>query len=75
MDWTNYIATDPEVLHGAMCFRGTRIPVSVVLDSLAADETPNGILDQYPSLKSEHIQSAMAYAADLAKERILPIPA
>lgn len=75
MDWKPYIAADPAVLHGAVCIRGTRIPVSVVLDNLAAGETPERILEQYPSLKTEHIAAAISYAADLARERILPIPA
>lgn len=62
-------------MHGAMCFRGTRIPVSVVLDNLAAGETRERILDEYPSLTSEHIAAAIGYAADLARERIVPLPA
>ena len=36
MDWRKYISVDPEVMHGAVCVAGTRIPVSVVLDNLAA---------------------------------------
>jgi len=75
MNWKQYITSDPTVLHGAACFDGTRIPVSVVLDNLAANETPERILDQYPSLKTEHISAAIAYAADLARERIIPVPA
>ena len=75
MDWKPYIATDPQIMHGAVCFRGTRIPVSVVLDNLAAGETSERILDQYPSLRPEHISAAIGYAADLARERIVPIPA
>jgi len=62
-------------MHGAVCFRGTRVPVSAVLDNLAAGETPERILQNYPSLKAEHIPAALAYAADLARERIVPIPA
>jgi uncharacterized protein (DUF433 family) len=62
-------------MHGAVCFRGTRVPVTVVLDNLAAGETREYILDQYRSLKPEHIPAAIAYAADLARERILSIPA
>lgn len=46
MDWKPYITTDPQVMHGAVCFQGTRIPVSVVLDNLAAGETPERILDR-----------------------------
>lgn len=75
MDWKPYISTDPQIMHGAVCFRGTRIPVSVVLDNLAAGETLERILDQYPSLRPEHISAALGYAADLARERIVPIPA
>lgn len=75
MDWKLYITTDPEIMHGVVCFRGTRIPVSVVLDNLAAGAIPERILDQYPSLKPEHIPAAIGYAADLARERIVPIPA
>ena len=75
MDWTTCISTNPEVMHGAACFLGTRIPVSVVLDNLADGLTPEQILRQYPSLKPEHIAAALAYAADLARERIVPMPA
>ena len=75
MDWKPFIATDPQIMHGAVCFRGTRVPVSAVLDNLAAGETPERILQNYPSLKAEHIPAALAYAADLARERIVPIPA
>jgi len=75
MDWKQYITSDPNVMHGAACLRGTRVPVSVVLDNLAASETPERILEQYPSLQPEHIPAAIAYAAELARGRIVPIPA
>ncbi len=74
MDWKPYITADPQILHGTVCFRGTRVPVSVVLDNLAAGESTQGILDEYPSLMAEHIPAAVAYAADLARERIVPVP-
>ena len=75
MDWRPFISADPRVMHGAVCFRGTRIPVSVVLDNLAAGEPVDAILKEYPTLKAEHIPAAMSYAADLARERIVPLPA
>ena len=75
MNWKPFISADAEIMHGAICFRGTRVPVSVVLDSLAEGETAEYILVQYPSLKPEHIPAAISFAADLARERILPIPA
>ena len=75
MDWKPFISADPEILHGAICFRGTRVPVSVVIDNLAAGEITEYILAQYPSLKAEHVPAAIAFAADSARQRILPIPA
>ena len=75
MDWKPHITADPKITHGAVCFTGTRIPVSVVLDNLADGETPERILDQYPSLKPEHIPAAIAYVANLARERVVPVPA
>jgi uncharacterized protein (DUF433 family) len=74
VDWKPYLTADAQIMHGAVCFRGTRVPVSVVLDNLAAGATAQRILDNYPSLKPEHISAALAYAADLARERIVPIP-
>lgn len=75
MDWKPYITADPQIMHGAVCFRGTRIPVSVVLDNLAAGESAATILGEYPSLEPWHIPAALGYAADLARERIVPLPA
>jgi uncharacterized protein (DUF433 family) len=50
MTWRDHINVDPQIMHGTACLRGTRIPVSVVLDNLAAGETPQRIVEQYPSL-------------------------
>ena len=75
MDWKQYITTDPNVLHGAICFVGTRIPVTVVLDNLADGAAPAEILSQYPGLRPEHVPAALGYAAELARERVVPIPA
>ena len=74
MDWQQSITADPHILHGAVCFRGTRVPVSVVLDNLADGASREEIIKQYPALKPEHILAALAYAAELARERIVPIP-
>jgi uncharacterized protein (DUF433 family) len=62
-------------MHGAVCFRGTRIPVSVVLDNLADGETAEAVLAEYPTLQAQHIRAAIGYAAELARERIVPFPA
>jgi uncharacterized protein (DUF433 family) len=75
MDWREYITVDPTVCHGRACIKGTRIMVSVVLDNLAADLTPDEIVASYPSLSREAVLAAMTYAAELARERIVAIPA
>jgi uncharacterized protein (DUF433 family) len=75
MRWQDHISTDPAVAHGKACIAGTRIPVSVVLANLAAGLTADEIVTSYPSLTAEAIQAALAYAAELAQERILRLPA
>lgn len=49
MDWKVFIVADSAVMHGAVCFSGTRIPVSVPLDNLAAGESPE---QRYPHAQS-----------------------
>ena len=75
MNWRDYIVVDPTVCHGKACFKGTRIMVSVILDNLAAGLSSDEILRSYPSLNAEAIQAAIAYAAELARERVVTIPA
>ena len=75
MRWQDYISVDTAVVHGKGCIRGTRIPVAVVLANLAQGTTPEEIIRSYPSLSLPAIQAALAYAADLAQERVLPLPA
>jgi uncharacterized protein (DUF433 family) len=74
MNWQDYITVDPAVCHGKACITGTRIMVSVVLDNLAVGLTPEDIMHSYPSLRREAIQAAIAYAAELARERVISLP-
>lgn len=75
MKWQDYVTVDPAVCHGKACMKGTRIMVSVVLDNLAAGLTEDEIIRSYPSLSREAIHAAIAYAAELARERIIPMSA
>ena len=61
------VVSDPEVLGGEPCIRGTRIHVAVVLDSLAEGLTPAQIMDHYPPLTEEDVRAAVAYAAELTR--------
>ena len=74
MNWRDLIDTNPNVCHGKACVRGTRIMVSVILDNLAAGISEAEILKSYPTLTGEGIRAAIAYAAELARERIVPLP-
>ncbi len=73
MNWRKRIIVDPSVCHGKVCIKGTRIMVSVILDNLAEDFSPEEIIKSYPSLKRNDIQAAIAYAAELAHERVVQI--
>jgi len=75
MRWQDFIVADPQTLHGMPRFKGTRIPVSLVLDNLAAGTSSDELHKQWPTLPAEAISAALAYAADLARDRIVPISA
>ncbi len=73
--WQDYLSSNPQICGGEVCIAGTRIPVTAVLDSLAEGSTKDQILLSYPSLRPEHIDAALAYAAELAhEERLVPFP-
>lgn len=74
MDWREHISADPQICHGKVCIRGTRIMVSVILDNLAAGVPTEAILRSYPTLKADDIQATLAYAAELSKGRIVTLP-
>lgn len=75
MNWRARVITDPAICHGQACIKGTRIAVSVVLDNLAAGETPESIIEQYPSLTAEDVSASIAYGAELARERVIELRA
>ena len=75
MNWRERIVVDPLVCHGKACIKGTRIMVSVILDNLANDVDQGEILKGYPSLTSDDIKAAIAYAAELSRERLVAVSA
>jgi uncharacterized protein (DUF433 family) len=72
-DMLDLIDADPSVVHGQARFRGTRVPVSVVLDCLAAGMTDAEIHNEYPTLPPEASRAALAYGALLAREELHPL--
>jgi len=74
MNWRERISVNPEICHGKACIQGTRVMVSVVLDNLAAGEPIEEIMRGY-GLEQEDIKATLSYAAELARERIVPLGA
>jgi len=68
------IVVDPNVCFGKPCIRGTRIWVSLILDFLSSGMTIEEIIAEYPQLTKEDVQSALAYGAEMARERYVEIP-
>jgi uncharacterized protein (DUF433 family) len=70
----NRIRIDPNVCFGKPTIRGTRLWVSLLLDQLASGVTADELIADYPQLTHEDIRAAMAYGAEAARERIIPVP-
>ena len=68
------IAVDPQVCFGKPCVRGTRIWVSLLLDFLASGATIEELLENYPQLKREDVLAAIAYGAEMSRERYVDLP-
>jgi uncharacterized protein (DUF433 family) len=66
MELPELVEIRADVMMGKPCLAGTRIPVYLVLEKLAAGETAEQILCAYPQLKREHVCAALEYAAKLA---------
>lgn len=68
------ISIDPGVCFGKPCIRGARMWVSLILDNLAEGVTEKELLEDYPALKHEDILAAIAYGAEMSRERYVPLP-
>ena len=73
-DQLEMISTDPGVMHGQAVIAGTRVPVSVILDCLAAGMTAEEIIAESPTVTVAGVRAAAAYGAALAREELLPLP-
>ena len=72
-DLLQRISIDPNICFGKPCIRGTRIWVSLIIENLAAGASEAEILDNYPSLTAEDIKAALTYAAEITRERVIPV--
>ena len=68
------ISVAPRVCFGRPCIRGTRIRASLILDWLAEGMSFDGILEEYPPLTTEDMRAAVAYGAEMSRERYVDLP-
>jgi len=68
------ISIDPNVCFGRPVIRGTRIWVALIVDNLAEGVGESELLAAYPQLHADDIRAALAFAAEMTRERIIPIP-
>jgi uncharacterized protein (DUF433 family) len=76
MSWRDRISIDPRIHHGDPCIKGTRVPVSVIVGSVADGDTPEQIIDAWPQLAPEDIKAALRFAAEaVSNADFIPITA
>jgi uncharacterized protein (DUF433 family) len=71
VNWKEYIISTPEVLRGKPRIKDTRIPVSLILGYLAAGNTYEQIIEEFPDLSKEQIMACLDYARDLSEFEIV----
>lgn len=68
------ISIDPNICFGKPCIKGHRIWVSLILDYLAAGETIESILEEYPGIEREDILACLAYGAEITRGGWVEVP-
>ena len=66
------IQINPKICHGKAHIKGTRIPVSIILDNLADGLSEEEIIQSYPPLVTDDIKASIAYASEIVREKIIP---
>ena len=72
-DWRDYIVSTPDVLRGKPRIKGTRIPVSLILGYLAAGNSSEEIIKEFPDLTEEQIAACLDYARELSEFEVAAI--
>ncbi|WP_373492998.1 DUF433 domain-containing protein [Aquiflexum sp.] len=70
-NYKEYITINPDQRSGQPCIRGMRITVYDILSYLAAGDSIEDILENFPNLTKEDILASLAYAADLEKRTLM----
>lgn len=69
--WQDRVVMAPDIHHGDPCIKGTRIPVTIIVGSLADGMTFAEIIDNYPQLTEADIQASLGYAAEVMHHDIV----
>ncbi len=69
--WQERVVIEPDLHHGDPCIKGTRVPVAMIVGSLADGMTAEDIREAFPQLTGEDIRAALAYAADVLHQDVL----
>ena len=72
MSFLDRVELNPKVCNGKPVIKGTRIPVSVILDQIADGDSWDTIIKGYPELRREDIQAALLYASAVLDQFFLP---
>ena len=64
MNWRDRIVIDPAIHHGKPCIKGTRVPVSVIVGSIAEGSTVERIIESWPQLTDDDIRAALKFASE-----------
>ena len=72
MNWREHILSDPQILRGKPCIKGTRIPVALILGYLAAGRDAAAIRREFPDLRATDVAACLEYARELAEFETAP---
>jgi uncharacterized protein (DUF433 family) len=64
VNWRERIVIDPAMHHGEPCITGTRVPVSVIVGSIADGDTPQEVIEAWPQLSGDDVRAALKFAAE-----------
>lgn len=67
MHWKEHISSDPSIMFGKMVIKGTRIPVELILEKLAARYSFEDLKQAYPRITTADVQACLLFAADNTK--------
>jgi uncharacterized protein (DUF433 family) len=68
LDWRDHISSDPKIMVGKPCIKGTRIPVDLILEELAHGRESGDLLQAYPRLSDEDIKACLQFAAEYLRD-------